>query len=64
MPLFSISVSKIMVLYYPFVVAYSFNGLQAGCVVMRLQSGTQVKAKIGESNSELDRTIGVRQGSC
>ena len=33
-------------------------------VVMRLHFGAKVKVKIGEEDSEVDSTIGVRQGSC
>ena len=33
-------------------------------VVMRLHFGAKVKVKIGEEDSEVDSTMGVRQGSC
>ena len=33
-------------------------------VVMRLHFGAKVKIKIGEEDSEVDRTIGIRQVSC
>jgi len=33
-------------------------------VLIRLHCGAKVKVKIGEVDSEIDSTIGVRQGSC
>jgi len=33
-------------------------------VLIRLHYGAKVKVKIGEVDSEIDSTIGVRQGSC
>ena len=33
-------------------------------VLIRLHYGAQIKVKIGEVDSEIDSTIGVRQGSC
>ena len=32
--------------------------------LVRLHYGAKVKVKIGEVDSEIDSTIGVRQGSC
>jgi hypothetical protein len=32
--------------------------------VMRLNFGAKIKVKIGEEDSEVDSTIGARQGSC
>jgi hypothetical protein len=32
--------------------------------VMRLHFGAKVKVKVGEEESEVDSTIGIRQGSC
>jgi hypothetical protein len=33
-------------------------------ILIRLHEGATIKVKIGEVEKEMDRTIGVRQGSC